>query len=263
MPSPFPGMNPYLESSDLWPDFHHRLIVEIAYLLAPQLAPKYVVAIEKRVYEEIDETPLLVGIPDVTIEQPLSINSPDKTNVSVLASPASKSISVVVPIPVSIRQGYLEIRQVGTNRVIAAIEVLSPVNKKPGKGRETYLEKRQNVFGSFTHLIEIDLLRKWEPMPILETNIQSDYRVLVSRRERRPIADLYPFNLPDPMPSFPVPLLAGDLEPIVDLKALLDSIYDRAVYPLQIDYNSNPNPSLTETDLAWLESQLKAQKLRI
>jgi hypothetical protein len=26
MPSPFPGMDPYLEAPELWPDVHHRLI---------------------------------------------------------------------------------------------------------------------------------------------------------------------------------------------------------------------------------------------
>lgn len=72
MPSPFPGMNPYLENSELWSDFHHLLIAALLELLAPQLKPKYIVAIERRIYEVIGENPLLVGIPGVMVQRPLN-----------------------------------------------------------------------------------------------------------------------------------------------------------------------------------------------
>lgn len=112
------------------------------------------------------------------------------------------------------------------------------------------------------HLVEIDLLRNWEVMPILKLNIQSDYRILVSRRERRPLADLYGFNFQHSISTFPLPLLAGDVEPVIDLKALLDLIYDRAVYRLQINYNNEPVPALTEADATWADTLLKEQGLR-
>ncbi|MEQ8961940.1 MAG: DUF4058 family protein, partial [Coleofasciculus sp. C2-GNP5-27] len=35
MPSPFPGMNPYLENPELWPEVHHWLITAIAESLNP------------------------------------------------------------------------------------------------------------------------------------------------------------------------------------------------------------------------------------
>ena len=261
MPSPFPGMNPYLEAPALWPGFHNLLIAALVELLAHQLEPKYIVAIEQRMYEVVDETPLLIGIPDVMVQRSATTPEQTNTNVATLAPPA-QPITVTVPIPETVRQGYLEIRQVGTNQVITAIEILSPVNKKPGKGREIYEAKRQNILTSLTHLVEIDLLRNWEAMPILELNIQSHYRILVSRRERRPLADLYAFNLQHSIPTFPLPLLAGDAEPVIDLKALLDLIYDRAVYRLQINYNNEPVPALTEADAMWADSLLKEQGLR-
>ena len=170
---------------------------------------------------------MLVGIPDVMVQPPINAEN-STTNVAILSPPA-QPITVTVPIPETIRQSYLEVRKVGTNQVVTAIEILSPVNKRLGKGRETYEAKRQNVLGSFTHLVEIDLLRQWEPMPILEQNIQSRYRILVSRSDRRPLADLYAFNLPDGIPSFPLPLLSGDVEPIVDLKALLNRTYANTI----------------------------------
>jgi hypothetical protein len=86
MPSPFPGMNPYLENSALGSDFHHRLITAIADLLTPQLEPKYIVAIERRIYEVIGENPLLVGIPDVMVQPPLNAEN-STTNVAILSPP--------------------------------------------------------------------------------------------------------------------------------------------------------------------------------
>ena len=61
MPNPFPGMNPYLESPDFWPEVHHLLIGILQESLVPQLVPKYRVAIEKRIYEIKEEQSLLVG----------------------------------------------------------------------------------------------------------------------------------------------------------------------------------------------------------
>src|SRR5581483_11448277 len=47
MPSPFPGMDPYLEG-DLWTTVHSQFAAEIARQLAPKIAPKYVARTEKR-----------------------------------------------------------------------------------------------------------------------------------------------------------------------------------------------------------------------
>jgi Protein of unknown function (DUF4058) len=43
MPSPFPGMNPYLEHADVWQDFHQSFIPLLRRLLAEQVRPKYLV----------------------------------------------------------------------------------------------------------------------------------------------------------------------------------------------------------------------------
>src|SRR6516164_1643463 len=71
MPSPFPGMDPYLETPDLWPDVHHELISQIRHQLNPRLRPKYVARVELRVYISDDDDPgRKVIIPDVRIENP-------------------------------------------------------------------------------------------------------------------------------------------------------------------------------------------------
>ncbi|BCL37358.1 DUF4058 family protein [Nostoc sp. MS1] len=261
MPSPFPGMNPYFENPDLWPEVHHWIITAIAELLIPQLRPKYRVAVEKRVYQMTDENSVLVGIPDVVIGRSLANTQPEALNIAV-ASPPAKPLTVNLPIPEEVREGYLEVREVGTGEVVTAIEVLSPKNKRPGEGRKAYESKRQQVLGSLTHLVEIDLLRTGEPMPILGKQIESDYRILVSRSNYRPQAELYPFQLPEPIPAFLLPLRRGDTEPVVDLQGLIHGVYDRAGFDLAIDYTREPVPPLRESDTIWAKEILQQQGLR-
>jgi hypothetical protein len=225
MPSPFPGMNPYLEHPDLFPGFHHLLISEIARFLSPQLRPKYRVAVEVRMYETTEDNSLLVGIPNVTVKSRQPATDSTETNV-VVAEPTTKPVRVTLPVSLTIREGYLEIKEVGTEELVTTLEMLSPTNKRPGKGRRKYERKRQQVLESKTNLVEIDLLRKGESMPVFGNNISSHYRILVARGDRRPSADLYAFNLPDVIPAFPLPLRDGDTEPVIDLQALLNEMYE-------------------------------------
>jgi hypothetical protein len=163
---------------------------------------------------------------------------------------------------VAFSEAYLEVRDTETREVVTVIEVLSPANKCPGKGREIYERKREKVFSSDSHLVEIDLLRSYQPLPVFGNDIEASYRILVSRANQKPLADLYLFNLPDMIPQFPLPLRGGDVEPIVDLQALLNGIYDRAAYDFRIDYTAAPVPALSEADAAWADSWLRDKGLR-
>lgn len=261
MPSPFPGMNPYLEAPTLWSGVHHWLITEIARSLLPQLRPRYFVAVEERVYETSGDWSTLVGIPDNVVIQSARTQANADSAVAVTI-PLTQPMTVTLPMPETIREGYLEVREVGTEAVITVIEVLSPTNKRPGEGRSQYEAKRRRVLSSATHLVEIDLLRQWEPMPILNESIQSQYRILVSRSDRRPTADLYAFNLPDSIPVFALPLQPGDEEPVIDLQALLHSIYDQGGYDLRLNYRQNPMVNLSSADAKWVDNWLRQQGLR-
>lgn len=260
MPNPFPGMNPYLEHPEIWPGIHHWLIVELARFLSPQLLPKYRVAVEVRMYETIGERSLLVGIPDLIVKASQGKTPQPASNVAI-APPITKPEKVEVPIPETIKQGYLEVREVATSEVVTAIEILSPVNKRSGEERQQYESKRNRVLGSSTHLVEIDLLRRGEPMSVYGSNIQSHYRILVSRGDCRPEADLYGFNLQAAIPSFPLPLKSGDTEPLVSLQVLLNDVYDLAGYDLAIDYTQEPIPPLLEADMVWVDKFLREQQL--
>jgi hypothetical protein len=258
MPSPFPGVDPYLENSEFWPEVHHRLITAIAIAIGPALRPKYRVAIEKRIYLSDAEDSDFLAIPDVTIFSKPSTGG-QSTATATLLHP--EPITVTVPILEEAREGYLELREVGTNRVITVIEILSPKNKRGGKGREEYENKRQEVLRSASHLVEIDLLRAGKPMPITG-GTSTDYRILVSRGNRRPRAQLYAFTVREEIPPFLLPLQPGDAEVYVELQALFAEIYDQAGFDLSLDYTQAPVPRLKEEDAVWADAFLREKGLR-
>jgi hypothetical protein len=248
--NPFPGMNPYLEQLELWHQIHNRLIIAIADELTPQIVPQYRVSIEERIYTTV-ETPLLVGITDVSVTS-------RSNNVATL-SPVALAVPTTVKVPMSeeITERYLEIRSVPSKEVICVIEVLSPKNKRTGEGRTTYETKRQKILASATHLVEIDLLRGGEPIPLVDAAATSDYRVMVSRGYRRPYADLYAFSLCDPMPIFPIPLKENESEPSVNLQRLINDIYQRTRLDLEIDYSQPIKPKLSPEEMIWMKTILQ------
>ena len=238
-------MNPYLESPYRWPEIHTWLIVEIARSLNPQLLPRYRAAVETRVYIDL----LPAGIPDASVYAAGDSGAKTSTAIALTTKPEQ----VTLPMPLERRERYLEIREVATQRVLSVIEVLSPSNKRSGNGRQKYLAKRQTVLSSATHLIEIDLLRTGEPMP-MSGGQQTDYQVLVSRANKRPLAERYGFNLHDPIPTFPLPLEKGTDEPIIHLHQSLTNVCRETGVDTGIDYTAQPQPPLSPADFAWVQS---------
>ena len=250
MRSPFPGMNPYLEFPALWPEVHSWLIVELARFLNQSITPKYRAAVEKRVYEES----ILVGIPDVSVvRQRLAAVSQPQSMVQSTTLTLSQPVLVELPESETSVERYLEIREVTTGEVVTVVEVVSPKNKRTGEGRDQYLNKRTKILNSQTHLVEIDLLRGGVALP-MKGGESSDYRVLVSRVEQRPIAQLYPFDLRDALPCFVMPLRDGDEGPIVDLNAVMQTVYQSAALDLAIDYSAQLVPALNPEEQDWVRS---------
>jgi hypothetical protein len=267
MPSPFPGMNPYLESPQGWAGIHHWLITELARTLGAQLPPHYYVAVEERVYDINDPESALIGVPDNSIIRTAASTEPEpillaQHSVTGSLATLSQPTSVILPIPIEVKTGYLELRLAQSHQVVTIIEILSPVNKQ-GDGRTQYETKRQRILTSSAHLVEIDLLRKGKALAFTSTAMATHYRILVSQSKMRPRADLYGFNLQDAFPIFPIPLQGDDLAVPIDLKRLIDNLYDLGRYSLRCDYaQAPPEPVLDLADREWCDRVLRDRSLR-
>ena len=255
MKSPFPGMDPYLEHPALWPDIHNSLITAIRDSLADQLAPRYYIGLERRAFVmKPDDISFIIGRPDVSV----IVHKPATT---VQKRPLAEAGVVDVEIFMNDEVGeyFLEVHDVVSGKLVTLMELLSPANKLANKGRQEYEQKREYVFSSQTHLVEIDLLRAGEPMPINSLRAQtSDYRILVSRAPQRPRAQLYPFSVRQPIPTFHLPLLPDDDEPLVDLGQILHALYQRARFDLRLDYSQPPVPPLKAEDQEWADALIAA-----
>src|SRR5215212_321151 len=206
--SPFSGMDPYLESPDLWPDAHSSLMAIFREQLAPLLAPKYVAELNTQiVIDSFGDTPPETEsvLPDVTIIQPRIIRE-SSTESTAVAAP----LRLRVPLPLPTRLVTIYIRHRESAKLVAVIELLSPVNKRPGAGRQAYLEKRATFLETPVHLIEIDLLRKWPRMPLEGKLPKSHYLAVICNMYERPICGVWPISVRQPLPTLPVPLLRPD-----------------------------------------------------
>ena len=251
MPSPFPGMNPYLERASDWENFHNSLIVAIRNRLTAPLRPRYFVALQNNVYihEMLDEPGVRIGKPDLLIKQNRSFASGGAT---LLEAPAhARLLSPVEELQVP----YLTITDRDGDRVVTVIEILSPSNKVLGPDRAQYLRKREKLLYSQSNLVEIDLLRAGPRLPA-EDFPPCDYSVVVSRPATRPLVEVWPIMLREKLPTIAIPLQLGDIEPRVDLQELLHEVYDDAAFEL-VAYRYPPEPPLSSADQIWADEVLK------
>ena len=253
MPSPFPGMNPYLEHPFVWADFHDSWITAVRDALVPQVVPRYYVGIQQAIHLRDATDPgdagELLGYPDLAVTPGLDISTGGGT--LTVTAPARV---MVPPTHNLLRMSYMEIRDTEFNDLIAVIELLSPSNKG-GSDRRAYLDKWQAVMESRTHFIEIDLLRAGPPTPWLNRPA-SDYSVTVSRWEARPVAERWPIQLRERLPIIPVPLRGEDPEPTLDLQAILHRVYDAGAYQYRL-YRRQPDPPLSADDQAWADGLIR------
>jgi hypothetical protein len=245
MPSPFPGMNPYLEQEAVWHDFHERFCPAAAEFLTVQIRPHFIAKIDEHVYihELPDEARRFIGRADVTVAQPRP--RVGTTSTATLEAPAR----VQLPAVDIERLSFLEIRDRQTQRIVTIIELLSPSNKQPGPDREQYVAKRSELLHSAVHFVELDLLRGGPRMPMANLP-KCDYYALVGRIDERPRAGVWPIQLCDPLPVIPIPLMAPHPDARLDLKQVLDRIYDAAGYEDYI-YSGEPRPPLPTDDVNW------------
>src|SRR5262245_47662342 len=120
MPSPFPGMDPWLENPGRFPSLHSYLVIYSAEQLQPQLVDRgYFVSPNERVWIEesrrdiLPDGAVLQWKPETSAKGPVSVADADK------------------PVKVrrfksEFRQPYLEIFDKEGNKLITGIEFVSP-----------------------------------------------------------------------------------------------------------------------------------------
>lgn len=265
MAMPFPGMDPYLEHPTLWTGVHSRLINAISSQIAPSLRPRYVVSIEERVV--IDVLPQQ-RVPDLWIQK-----TSNKSPAAVQSSKVVMEEPVIMELSVDpIREPYIEILdRYHDLQVVTVVELLSPINKALGPGRDQYLKKRSETLNSLTHLVEIDLLRQGERSASFNATQLSalgrfDYLIAINRSQgyhyaaSRTQFEFFTRRLRESLPTFGLPLVSPDADVPLDLQAALDRIYEEGSYMLRIDYNQPCLPSLSSDDQQWVHDRWAAYR---
>lgn len=279
MPSPFPGMDPYLEAPDIWPDFHDALAGEIRASLNRTLPAPYYARLEMRPEVGVveDEGHMRRIVPDVAVVQrpPTPRDSGGVVLEEAPRKTRSKSITVTVKSE-PIRHHFVEIRDPSRgHRLVTLIEIVSPSNKRPGADRRAYLQKQREILDSDANQIELDLLRTGERLlsnMYLEEFVSQikpipDYLVLVNRAWQR-IGDgseyeTFPVWLDDPLPCIGVPLRHNQDEVLLDIQFVFQRAYDNGPYRRgAVDYGRPPAPPLSGEAAEWAEQRLREAGLR-
>ncbi|HUG93529.1 MAG TPA: DUF4058 family protein [Planctomycetaceae bacterium] len=267
MPSPFPGMDPWLEQH--WGDVHTSIVTYCRDRLQMALPRDLRARVEEWVYLEYEEG----GngrhvIPDVRIVEYPRTGPPRQESGGVATLVPTEPI-VVIRRDEPIIERFIEIRDFSTGgRLITVIEVLSPTNKQRGRGRDLYVQKRKELEAAHVHLVEIDLLREGErldpaPREGLPATRDCPYLVTVIRRveDRSELrCEVYPVSMREPLPVIKVPLRPTDEDVLLDLQAVLNDAYDRGGYDI-LDYRQPPVLPLSGDDEAWARAVLTERGL--
>jgi hypothetical protein len=247
-------MDPYIERPEVFPDFHDHLVTVLKIMLQPHLRPRYAAVMRDRIYIVEAEQ---VRFPDVAVVRTQS-HQPAETNVALLDVDKPAVFQVIRE---EIRETYVEIVEIAAgNRMVTAIEVLSPHNKQPGRGREAYLEKRDQYVAAEANIVEIDLLRGGEPtVPLRKKEFETlgPWRYLVSVYRSHPTKhEVYAFPLEQRLPKIAVPLAYGDKDVPLDLQAAFSRCWEEGGYPELLRYHDAPPGELSEEELRWCREQL-------
>jgi hypothetical protein len=266
MKSPFPGMDPYIESQGLWCDFHDDLIHEIKRALAEAAPEHYFVRTNERSYyiligaEGKTEHPF---VPDVKITTPENgKRSKKKTSGVAVVEPATEDgpLTLRAFVAEEYRETFVEIYEAAPEqRLVTTIEVLSPSNKHPGtEGWKQYQSKRQSVLLSGINLVEIDLLRGGRRPPMLDPWPNSPYTLLVARSTSLSHrCDVWRASFQRPLPEIFVPLAESDADIPLRLQPMIEAIYKRSRYGGSIDYKKPLKPPLRGAEAAWVKAQIR------
>jgi hypothetical protein len=257
MPSPFPGMDPYLELPTRWGGVHGMFIAVMREMLSRQVRPRFFVDSEDSVYIIRPDDPARPLIrPDLYVAEANAVGAPRRGRGGI-----TEPVVIALPEPITVRYASLIVHDTVDHRVVAVIEIVSPVNKVArSQGRREFMRKRLRVLGSETHWIEIDLLRGGERPR--EVAGRSDYYAALHRAGSYGDLDghleVWFADLRDELPTIAVPLVEPLPDAPLDLQAAVETVYQRYSYDDIIDYAASPpDPPLDADDAAWAAERIR------
>jgi hypothetical protein len=256
-------MDPYLEDPAFWPGLHTTMLAAMRAALTPALPPGFYAEIEQHIWfrEEESHNGLKLAKPDVYILEgpPSRAKKPSGKPRTATSAPTTQ---VILPnIVREVGHYAIRIRDARDRRVVTAIELLSPSNKEAGVERDRYLLKRNEFVANDTHLVEIDLLRRGNRLPV-EPVPDGDYYIYVTDADYYNRVDVWVFTVRDAIPPIPVPLPQPHSPIPLALRPCLDRAYEEANYGPQIDYTRPPAHALRPVDAEWAEELLKKHAKR-
>jgi hypothetical protein len=275
MKSPFPGMDPYLERH--WGDVHQAVVTYIRDWLQTRLPADLRARMQERVYIEVPDERRAEYYPDVrVIERPR--RPPRSGSATAVAEPENATeidADELVPAePILIHldiepvtESFVEVVDVKSgHRVVTAIEVLSPTNKRPTEGQRLYLQKRYDFKLAGVNIVEIDLLRGGErvlmaPQEMVPLSHRTAYQICAWLASQPYAVAVYPAPLRQRLPVIRIPLRATDPDVPLDTQAILDQCYRNGGYD-DIDYRGEPDPPLSADDAKWADTLLREQGRR-
>src|SRR5262245_40697092 len=227
MPSPFPGMDPFLEDDKIWPTFHHHFIAGLFQILLPNLIDRYRARVGQRQYAT--EMPLFTSI-----------------------------------IREEHCEEFIEVRQRSDNKLVTLVDVVSPANKLTTQGKEAYLDRRRDARLQHASIVEIDLVLQGQPL--LDYSREGlpdwDYAVTVTRAMQPERHEIYTATVQKRLPRFKLPLALDDRDTVVDLQAAFARCYDQGGFSAQIDYQATPAVISDQDDRTWVNDLLVQMKVR-
>lgn len=263
MSSPFPGMDPWLESH--WRDVHSSLVIYARDALQRRLPPPLRARVEERVFVESPEEQRRSSFPDVRVVEHPRAPRAGAASPSGAAAVAEPLLVHVKDEPVT--QRYLEIVDTSGGRVVCVIEMVSPTNKAPGEGQDLYLQKQAELRQGGVSSVEIDLTRAGErvltiPAWQIPSSHRSTYQVVARRGHRPAVVEVYRVPLGERLPVIRVPLRETDQDVPLDLQELIERCWENGGYEGTLDYSGPPDPPLSPEDAAWAHERLVAAGLR-
>jgi hypothetical protein len=251
-------MDPWLEQPTVWSGLHASLIIYMRDALQPLVSPRYVAAVEERVYVAATER---VIAPDLSVRT----SQPTASQPGGIAVLEPDDAVILETMDDEIHEPYLEILDRDTGeQIVTVIELLSPTNKQKGAGRKLYQKKQREVLQSKANLVEIDLVRRGpHTLAVPKAQAQSlgvyDYLVSVSRaKDRSKRFLLYPRVVRDRLPRIAIPLRKDDREVTLDLQPIFDRCYEASRYGGRIDYSRPCVPRLRPDDESWARERIEA-----